>query len=73
MHTRHMHTTVEDHYNSNVQLRRTARVDANVAIGMQKAEVDQFRAEEEVRRRELEEKFVVWSQFLSIAVCSLQN
>ncbi len=53
------HTTVDDHYNSNVQLRRTARVDANVAMGMQKEEVDQFRADEEARRRELEEKSVV--------------
>ncbi len=57
----HMHThthTVDDHYNSNVQVRRTARVDANVAIGMQKAEVDRFKAEEQTRRRELEEKWV---------------
>ncbi|XP_064383938.1 trichohyalin-like [Halichondria panicea] len=46
----------DDHYNSNVQVRRTARVDANVAIGMQKAEVDRFKAEEQIRRRELEEK-----------------
>ncbi len=50
--------TVDDHYNSNVQVRRTARVDANVAIGMQKAEVDRFKAEEQIRRRELEEKWV---------------
>ncbi len=42
-----------------MQLRRTARVDASVAMDMQKAEVDQFRVEEEARRRELEEKFVV--------------
>ena len=53
----HTHThAVEDHYNSNVQLRRTARVDAGVAGDLQKAEVDRYRAEEEVRRRELGEK-----------------
>ena len=55
-HTHSLTLTVEDHFNSNVQLRRTARVDVGVAKDLQKAEVERFKGEESVRRRELEAK-----------------
>lgn len=43
----------EDHFNCNVQQRRTARVDVGVAKNLQKAEVKRYKEEESLRRGEL--------------------
>ena len=45
--------TVEDHFNANVQLRRTARHDVNIAKSIQDRENESFQKEESARRQEL--------------------
>ena len=53
----HTHThTDEDHFNSNVQLRRTARHDVGVAKQLQEQEVHSYRQEEFKRRDELKRR-----------------
>ncbi len=46
----------EDHFNSNVQLRRTARHDVGVAKEIQDQETESFRQEETVRIEQLRER-----------------
>ena len=47
---------VEDHFNSNVQLRRTARHDVSVAKTIQDSEDHLFHQEERERRHQLARK-----------------
>ncbi len=46
----------EDHFNSNVQLRRTARHDVGVAKKFQDTEDQLFKQEEKARRQQLRER-----------------
>ena len=46
----------EDHFNANVQLRRTARHDVGVAQKLQDEEVEAFRKEETKRKQEMRNK-----------------
>ena len=48
--------TVEDHFNANVQLRRTARHDVGVAQKLQDEEVEAFRKEDAKRKQEMKLK-----------------
>ena len=48
--------TVEDHFNANVQLRRTARHDVGVAQKLQDEEVETYRKEEAKRKQEMKQK-----------------
>ena len=47
---------VEDHFNANVQLRRTARHDVGVAQKLQDEEVEVFHKEEAKRKQEMRQK-----------------
>ena len=49
-------STVEDHFNSNVQLRRTARTDVGVAKELQEEEVQLYREVESGRRDEMRKR-----------------
>ena len=48
--------TDEDHFNANVQNRRTARHDVGVAQKLQEQEVEVFRKEEAERKQQMKQK-----------------
>ena len=52
----YLYFTDEEHFNSNVQLRRTARHDVGVAQKLQEEEVQVFRKEEAKRKQEMKQK-----------------
>ena len=62
---------VEEHFNANVQLRRTSAKDVKIAQQAQKEEVQEFRQKERQRLASLKERYTK-TLFYSIVVCKCQ-
>ena len=63
---------VEDHFNANVQLRRTSAKDVKIAQQAQKEEVQEFRLKERQRLASLKERYTK-TLFSSIVTCKCEN